>query len=168
MITSFGKSLLQGHVKSSPYDREQLHAFLLASVILLLIVSTGTLTSPFFFLLYFLPFVLSFLLSPSSALVFSFLCCAFFLQALIDTDYIRSMVQIGSFIGIAPRAYYFGSEYHEHQRLRIASEDTATGITKDIGRIIQDDKGSLTTKENKALTDILLQIEKLRGTENHS
>ena len=166
MLTSFGQSLFFHNTKAFPYPREAFHAFLLTSVILLLISSTGNLESPFFFLLYFLPFVLSFLLSPSSALVFSLLSCAFFLQALIAADYVRGMVQIGSFIGIAPLAFYFGSEYRDHQRLKAASEKTASGITKDIGMIISDESGKLSQTESRALTDILHRIEELRRADS--
>lgn len=162
LVTSFLKA-----TNSALAFHDPLHAFLLTTIILLLIVSTGSLTSPFYFLLYFLLFGLSFLLNPASSITFAALSCLFFLPNLIATDYIKGMLQIGSFITVSPLAYYCGAEYQEHIRITRATERLVNAIAKDISKIINDDSKVLTNTETKALTDMLNKLERAEDVTGH-
>jgi len=83
--------------------------FIFSLVTLLLIFSTGTLSSPFFFLTYFLLFLTSLLISPQAGLIFSsVLLLVFLLTQPMD---IREFVTAVSLLIIAPLAYLMGKLY---------------------------------------------------------
>lgn len=83
-------------------------AVILTLVILLLVFSTGGLSSPLFFLIYFLLFGLSFLFEPKLAISFSFILLIFLLPG-IDSS--QEIIKLFSLILVAPLALFFGQQY---------------------------------------------------------
>jgi len=79
-------------------------------VILLLVASTGGLTSPLFFLVYFLLFGASFLLEPTIIFTFTFILIAFFLL-LTPSIKPENFITLTSLLFIAPLALFFGKQY---------------------------------------------------------
>lgn len=164
VVTNLGKKVTKQQTGPIPLPHESFHASLLVITTLLLLQTSGMLTSPFFFLLYFLPFAISFLMSPLSSLIFAFLLAVFFYPTLITTDYVPSMLQIGSVIGLTPLAYWLGSEFRHHIEETSRHDHAANRIISDVGTILTDETKSLSQKESKALTDILEQVEKIQKT----
>ena len=148
--------------------KDILQSMLLLMTVLLLVTSTGGRTSPFYFLLYFLPFAISFLLTPISAFTVAIGIVFLLLPELPQQEMVRGLIQIGSLMLISPLAYFLSSEYQERQRLEKTVSTTAEHIAKDVGEIIKDKTESLTKTESKALLDILKQVETLEGKEDQN
>lgn len=96
--------------KKDDWHKTHLDIFVATAVVFLLVFHTGALYSPIFFLLYFLLFGTSLLLSPTSAYVLAISGSVFFLTSL-SGDPVRELLQILSLFLIAPIANAFGSQY---------------------------------------------------------
>jgi len=100
--------------------QKNLIQFVLLTMVTIAIVSmTGYLTSPFFFLIYFLLFTLSLMLHPSASLVLSFVISLLMLSVL-DIKSANQIIQIASLFIVTPLALLFGSQYSE---LKSVSEE---------------------------------------------
>ena len=76
-----------------------------------LVFSTGALSSPLFFLLYFLLFGLSLLFEPISPLFLVFLLTILFLVIPESVDFLHEILQLTSLFMIVPLAVIFGKQY---------------------------------------------------------
>ncbi len=90
---------------------------------LVAISSTGGLSSPLFFLVYFLLFVLSLLLTPTIPLILSFALIVYFLFS-SEINQTSQLIPLFSFPLITPLAVYFGKEhkktiYQKHDILHL-------------------------------------------------
>jgi len=83
---------------------------ILTFVIFLIVFSTGGLSSPVFFLVYFLLFGISLLLQPMTAGLVSLVVIGFFLLT-PKTDLFAELLQLGSLLIISPLAIIFGKQY---------------------------------------------------------
>jgi hypothetical protein len=93
-----------------------LEAVVFAFVILMTINSTGGVSSPFFFLLYFLLFSVSLLLEPAIAITSTLALIVFFILALPPNQSWQTMLPIFSLAFLTPFALFMGQEYAEIQR----------------------------------------------------
>ena len=84
--------------------------FALNSVILLLIFQTGGLTSPLFFLLYFILFGIAFVFEANLVFVFAAGVIATFITQVFVGDTIINLLKVGSFIILSPMAYLVGTQ----------------------------------------------------------
>lgn len=90
--------------------------FLILTCILLLVASTGGITSPIFFLLYFLLFGITVMYEPIVIFVFvTGMIFAFFQQA-IANDIFSNMIRLGSLLLLSPLAYFFGTEFKKKEK----------------------------------------------------
>ena len=92
------------------------------TLVLLLVLDTGGLSSPLFFLIYFLLFALSLLLTPQTAFVFSLSLIALFLAGLEKLEDLKLLIPLLSLPFITPLAVFFGQE---HQRLKSTEKELA-------------------------------------------
>lgn len=83
-------------------------AVMYTATVLLILSSTGSLNSPFFFLLYFLLFAAALLFEPFFTMT---LCLAIALFFFREINSLQASLQILSLIFITPLAIYFGSQY---------------------------------------------------------
>ena len=83
-------------------------------LVLLLVFNTGGLSSPLFFLFYFLLFALSLLLEPQIALTLALTLIVIFLIDLKEIESLESLIPLFSLPFITPLAVFFG---REHQKL---------------------------------------------------
>ena len=83
----------------------------LTLIIFTLIFSTGALSSPLFFLLYFLLFGLSLLFEPGSSLFMVFISSFIFLIIPEKKDLFSELLQLASLFMIVPLALIFGKQY---------------------------------------------------------
>ena len=88
-----------------------LNMTILTLVIFTLIFSTGALSSPLFFLLYFLLFGLALLFEPGSSLFMVFISSFIFLLIPEKKDLFSELLQLASLFMIVPLAYIFGKQY---------------------------------------------------------
>ncbi len=97
-------------------------SYLLESVVLTLVVlsiinSTGYVSSPYFFLVYFLLFSLSLLLEPSISLSVTLALIISYLFFIPPSTQISGLLPIFSFAFITPFSLYLGEEYRKKKNL---------------------------------------------------
>jgi len=149
--------------------------WLLNTLILLLVFSTGNIISPIFFLLYFLGFGIAFVFEPAAVLVYLLCTIILFLPDALKDDVNGNLLRLGSLLLITPLAYFFGSEYQkldkkdeEIEEITERAKDAADTISEDIEEIIEDEKQNLSSNATDKLNQILEETEDLReeGKEN--
>lgn len=106
-----------------------IYSRLIESVIFTLIVmgivnSTGGLTSPFFFLVYFLLFSLSLILEPIISIIMTVTLIIFFFLNLPANQDFKTLIPIISLAFITPFAMFMGSEHIKIRQLTEKSEKT--------------------------------------------
>lgn len=91
-------------------DSLSLDMYIATAVIALLVFSTGSLSSPVFFLLYFLLFGASLLISTTSSYVIT-IVVSILLATSLELNIVTELFQIISLFLIAPIAAFFGKQY---------------------------------------------------------
>jgi hypothetical protein len=143
--------------------------FILNTVILLLLFSTGSLNSPVFFLLYFLGFGIAFVFEPSVTFVFVLGAILIFLPEVLKADFLMGSLKVGSLLLISPLAYFFGKEYRktdkqeaEIEALEEREKDAADTISEDIAEVVKNEKANLKPEDIDKLNEVLEESEDLR------
>jgi len=95
--------------------------FVLTTMILLLVFSTGGLTSMLFFLLYFLGFGITFVFEPSLVFIFIIGVVLVFLPSALNNDVVGNFLSLGSLLLIAPFAFIFGRHIKEDEKEALKS-----------------------------------------------
>lgn len=137
--------------------------FILNTIILLLIFSTGGFTSNLFFLLYFLGFGIAFVFQPATVFVFMIGTILVFLPDALKDDVYGNMLWLGSFVLISPIAYYFGREYRKRQEQDEEISKSTSQIKKDVENIKQRHKNTLSETDKEDLNNIEAESERLKN-----
>ena len=108
---------------------KNIYSRLIESVVFTLIImgivnSTGGLTSPFFFLIYFLLFSLSIILEPIISITTTVTLIIFFLLNLPPNQNFNTLMPIISLAFITPFAMFLGQEKIESEKLKVKNEKT--------------------------------------------
>lgn len=122
---------------------ENFNLFILTALVLILISSTGEIASPFFFLLYFLSFAISFVFDPKVVFVFTIGIIILFFPGALKTDLTRNLILLFSLFLLSPLAFFTGSAYREKQektRKIKAMEHKAETIDNDIEDVLYENK----------------------------
>jgi len=90
------------------YLNRYLDTLVLTIIVLLLVFSTGGLSSPLFFLFYFLLFGISFLFEPLLSIAYSFVLIIFLT---IQLNSPQDLLKVFSLVFVAPLALFFGQQY---------------------------------------------------------
>lgn len=90
---------------------------ILISLILTLVVSTGDISSPLFFLLYFLGIGISLAFDPRVVFVYTIGLIFLFFPLAFETDPVKNLFVLFSFIMLSPLAYLFGRYYHKNKEI---------------------------------------------------
>lgn len=90
--------------------------FILNTVILLLIIMTGAIYSPLYFLVYFLAFGITFIFEPATAFLFAIGAIAIFIPEALKNYSLESFIKVGSILLISPLAYFFGQGYKDREK----------------------------------------------------
>ncbi len=146
-----------------------LNFFLLNSVLLLFIFSTGGISSSLFFLLYFLLFGAAFIMNPRVVFIFPIAIIIIFWSQIFQNDITSNLIKMGSLILLTPLAYLFGTQFSKSQKnedevLKTKERETSAAdeIAEDVGDVIESAKTKLTAKEVDKLNEILEETEDLR------
>lgn len=103
-------------------------AVVFTMVALLLIISTGGLTSPLFFLIYFLMFGLALLFEPPITLVIAATMIIFFFITPTKEEPLTELLQLFSLILITPIALFFGKQYlkllEDEEKVKILEQES--------------------------------------------
>lgn len=143
--------------------------FILNTVILLLIFSTGGLSSALFFLLYFLGFGIAFVFRPGVVFVYAIGVCLIFFQPALREDVMGNLIRLSSLLIISPLAFFFGREYRREEKqdshleaIEERTKDAADNISNDVEEVIKNEKETLKPDDVEKLNDILEETETLR------
>lgn len=146
--------------------------FVLNTIILLLIYSTGLFDSTLFFLLYFLGFGIAFVFEPAIVFVFVIGIALVFLEEALQNDVMRNFILLGSLVLISPLAYFFGKSYRKSeedqaklQDIKERTNESAKEISDDVEELLEEEKTILKPKDVEKLNDILEETETLREEE---
>ncbi len=143
--------------------------FILNSIVLLLIFSTGSINSPLFFLLYFLGFGIAFVFEPPAIFIFILGAVLVFLPDALKGDTFGNFLKVGSVLLISPLAYFFGREYRKSDRdeanieaLEERTKEAADTISEDVEEVVKNEKQNLKQEDVEKLNEILEETEDLR------
>lgn len=143
--------------------------FILNTGIFLLVAATGQIYSPFFFLLYFLGFGITFIFEPATVFIYVIGAILVLLPEALKNGSMESFIRIGSIALISPLAFFFGTSYKDRDKMEEGVEemaertkDSADTIAKDVEEVIKDEKANLKPEDVDKLNDILEETEELR------
>ncbi len=143
--------------------------FVLNTVIFLVILSTGGLSSSFFFVLYFVVFGIAFVFDPNLAFVFAAGSLIVFLPDVFKANTLENVVKIASLFIISPLAFFFGKMYRKQDQkedevvaVKERASEAADTISKDVSQVIHDEKQTLKPQDVDKLNEILEETEDLR------
>lgn len=143
--------------------------FILNTVILLFIFSTGGLSSTLFFLLYFIVFGIAFVFEPATVFVFTACSILIFIPDALRNDTMRNFIMLGSLGLISPLAFFFGQEYRKEEKqeekieaIKERSKDSADVIAHNVEDILKKEKQNLRPDEVEKLNNVLEETETLR------
>lgn len=98
-----------------------LESVIFTFIIISIVISTGGVDSPFYFLVYFLLFSLSLLLEPVISITTTIALIIFFLLTLPQNQDLASLLPIFSLAFLTPFALLLGEEFVRNKRLKEAS-----------------------------------------------
>lgn len=102
-----------------------INIFILTSLVLILVVSTGEITSPLFFLLYFLSFGIAFIFDPKLVFVLTAGLIVLFFPSALKTDVSKNLILLFSLILLSPIAFFAGIAYQKNQKINTAKKQIA-------------------------------------------
>jgi hypothetical protein len=139
-------------------------------IILLLVISTGGLTSPLFFLVYFLMFGLALLFEPLISLSLTVAMVLFFLFTPSQAEPKNELLQLFSLVLITPVALFFGKQY-----LKVLQDEEKIKILEEEEKIMEEQIGCEESDIllwtcldlKKGLTDILDETSQILADLSH-
>ncbi|MGB9706942.1 MAG: hypothetical protein ACPLXP_02635 [Microgenomates group bacterium] len=114
--------------RGRPENLTIIDAVIFTMIVMLLVYSTGGLTSPLFFLIYFLMFGLALLFEPLITLSLAAAMILFFLITPTKQEPLTEVLQLFSLLLITPLALFFGSQYlkllESEEKIKILREES--------------------------------------------
>jgi hypothetical protein len=130
VLLFFANQWWNRHVRAlhaMPLQPQSFDAVILTLIIILLVASTGGLTSPLFFLVYFLMFGLSLLFEPPITISLALAISILFLLSPTEQSVLTEIIQLGSLVMITPLALFFGKQYlkvlEQQEKIQILEEE---------------------------------------------
>lgn len=143
--------------------------FILNTVILLFIFSTGGIESNLFFILYFLLFAASFIMDSRSVFIFPAGVIILFWSQIFQNDVTSNIIKIASISILSPLAYFFGREFRKNEKqddeiVKTKERAVSAGeeISKDTKEVLQSAESKLTQQEKEKLSEVVEESEDLR------
>jgi len=147
-----------------------LDAVIFTLVVFLLVTSTGGLSSPLFFLIYFLMFGLSLLFEPFITLTLTVTMILFFVVTPTKEESLTEALQLFSLLLITPLALFFGRQYlkllKSEEKIKILEEESEI-MEEQIEKEETDVLMWATLELKKGLTEILDQTSDLLADMAH-
>jgi hypothetical protein len=106
------------------FSGSPIELFALTSIIVFIIALTSGISSPLFFFLYFMLFLLAFMCTPVTIWIFLIAILLYFIPEALNSLNIDTFIRLGSLALIAPIAYFIGVEFDRRALLnkRISSK----------------------------------------------
>ena len=133
---------------------------ILLLITLSLIFLTGEISSPFFFLLYFLTFSVAFFFNPKIVFLVTGTLIILLFPSTLRTDLTRNLIMLFSLFLLSPIAFFLGIDYQKKQQAKKKKEDMkqeAQGIEADIKGVLRDTKQILNKRTAKRLSEALAE-----------
>lgn len=147
--------------------------FILNTVLLLFIFTTGGLTSNLFFIIYFLLFGAAFVMDPKTVFVYPVGALIIFYAQLLTDEPVANVIKIISIALLSPLAYFFGKQFSKNLNSNdevIKTKERAItagdSIAEEVGEVIESAKAKLNTDEVEKLNEILEDAQDLREEKN--
>jgi len=128
----FQQQTKSGKRKNLPRLNLTVDAVVFTMVVMLLVYSTGGLTSPLFFLVYFLMFGLALFFEPLVSVSLAAAIILMFLITPTNQQPLTEALQLFSLILITPLALFFGSQY-----LKVLESEEKIKILQEEGKILE-------------------------------
>lgn len=161
-LLAFGYLLFSRRSKLASKQADHLTTGILTTLVLLIIMATGGLTSLLFFLLYFIPFALCFMLIPESAFVFLAGVLILFLPMAMSGAVTENLIKVGSVVLITPLAYFFGKEYRVVSQHQQEDTELANRISNEAANVLKNQATNLPETDKAQLADIIQESEALK------
>lgn len=146
-----------------------LNFFILNTILLLFIFSTGGIESNLFFLVYFLLFAAAFIMDPRSVFIIPVSLIIIFWSQIFEKDVSANIIKMASISILSPLAYFFGIQFKKNDKatdeiLKAKERNSASAdeIATDVKEVIESGKNKLNSDEVKKLKEILEETEGLR------
>ncbi len=143
--------------------------FILNTILLLFIFSTGGIESNLFFLIYFLLFAAAFIMDPKSVFIIPLALIVIFWSQIFEKDMTANIIKMASISALSPLAYFFGVQFKKNDKtsdeILQAKERAAASadeISSDVKEVIESGKSKLNSKELNKLNEILEETKDLR------
>lgn len=132
---------------------------LITSIILLILVLTGNLSSPLFFFLYFLLFFFAFIAEPATIIFFILAILLYFLPNATGNFSTDILLKLGSLVLIGPIAYFVARELERRSLLGRRVEAKTDEIIREAVILKENAKDA---DENEAIDEIIEEAESLK------
>ncbi len=127
-------------------------------IILIIVNSTGSLESPFFFLIYFLLFALSLLLEPIISVIATLNLIAYFLLSLPPDQNLKTILPIFSLAFLTPFAMYLGKEYTDLQKAKSNNQKNQQDVYLFLSLVIKNHLKNIREAADNFIGDKQLEI----------
>ncbi len=107
---------------SKPKKIQNLNLFALTAFVLLLVSLTGEITSPLFFLLYFLSFAVAFIFDPKVVFVFTAGLIVALFPGALKTDLTHNLILLFSLFLLSPLAFFLGVNYRKNHKIKLRAK----------------------------------------------
>lgn len=97
---------------------ENFSLFVLITLVLILVVLTGEITSPFFFLFYFLSFAIVFIFDPKVVFVFTIGIIILLFPSALKDDLTHNLILLFSLFLLSPLTFFAGTDYRKKQNAK--------------------------------------------------
>ena len=141
------------------FSAKQLLIILLL-ITLALIFLTGEISSPFFFLLYFLTFSVAFFFNPKIVFLVTGTLIILLFPSTLRTDLTRNLIMLFSLFLLSPIAFFLGSDYQQKRRIKKTMQDIKQKekiIEKKVEDVLRDNRQILNKRTAKSLSEELLE-----------
>lgn len=143
--------------------------FLLNTVLLLFIFTTGGLLSDLFFIVYFLLFGLVFIMEPKTVFLYPVGILFIFYPDLLKDEPVANIIKIASIFLLSPVAYFVSMQFNKNQnqtdeviKTKERAVEAADEISENVGEVINSAKDKLDPSEVEKLNEILEETQDLR------
>ncbi len=146
---------------SSLFSGSPVELFGLISIIVLMVSLTNGLSSPLFFFLYFILFLLAFMCESITIWIFLTSILLFFLPIVLQSVSSDSLIKMGSLVLISPIAYFIGREFERRQLLNRKIESKTDEIIQE-ARLLKEDGTPKGQDESEAIDEIIEEASSLK------
>lgn len=147
------------HKESKLFSGSPIEIFALTSIIVFIISLTSGISSPLFFFLYFMLFLLAFMCTSVAVWIFLVAILLYFVPEAINSPNIDTFIKLGSLALIAPIAYFIGVELDRRALLNKRIDSKTDEIIQEAQNLKED---SFDLEEKETIDEIIEEAQSLK------